>query len=434
MSEPETYFSAYSEKFRGLPDGWHKLKKVNFLVGENSTGKSSFIQLLTLLSSQQFLYSGQATGVIPSISSAHDFISRARSAEFSSIGFASYSSAESEEEDGTFYGRIVTYFDVKEALEPCAITAIGSGIGFTIYSDGDDIKLVTHELPSVKEMASDPSIVEQMHQQAVIGESGEIIYTSEEDDDGFEWRALLMKACGRFEDRGIHAFIIPRPLNTLSYGPMRRAPQRLMHGDSLRFNSTGTHAPLLFRKILQHTPELQERLNRFGIASRLFDGVSIEDIETKAGDAPFVFTLERGGKSFYVDELGYGVSQILPVTFDMLVSDDSHTLLIQQPELHLHPRAQAEFGSFTHESCQDGPAVVIETHSDFIIDRFRVEQALAEEGEKVSSQVMFFDQREGTPENVLHYMEITNNGEFNFCPEAYRDFFVQENMKILGTL
>ena len=434
MSDVSSFFSAYSESFRGLPDGWHTLKKVNFLVGENSTGKSSFIQLLTLLSSQQFIFSCQATGVVPSISSAHDFISRIRSAEFASIGFASYVRGRDGGEEGNFFGRIVTYYDVKDSLEVYAVTAVASGIGFTIYAEDKDVMLAKHDLPSVAELARNPSILEILHRSAVTDRKGEILHSGDEDGENHEWRVLLMQACQRFEEMGMGAFLIPKPLNTLSYGPMRRAPQRLMHGDSLRFNSTGTHAPFVFRKFLQHVPELEKRLQRFGISSRLFDSVSIEEIATKAGDTPFVFTLQRGEKSFYIDELGFGVSQILPVVVDMLVSNDANTLLIQQPELHLHPRAQAEFGSFTHESCQEGPRVVIETHSDFVIDRFRVEQAEAASEKKIPAQVMFFDQGDNPANGILHYMDILGDGSFSVCPDSYRDFFVHENMKILEAL
>lgn len=67
----------------------------------------------------------------------------------------------------------------------------------------------------------------------------------------------------------------------------------------------------------------------------------------------------------------------------------------------------------------------METHSDFIIDRFRM--ALKKNDQELRSQVIYFDK---TPEgeNTAHEIEINSDGMFNDPPENFRSFFVKESL------
>ena len=67
-------------------------------------------------------------------------------------------------------------------------------------------------------------------------------------------------------------------------------------------------------------------------------------------------------------DVGYGVSQILPLLVELL-SDDESIFLLQQPEVHLHPSAQAALGSLFCRSAASGLQLIVETHSDYIVDR-----------------------------------------------------------------
>ena len=91
----------------------------------------------------------------------------------------------------------------------------------------------------------------------------------------------------------------------------------------------------------------------------------------------------RGPNANIVD-VGYGVSQILPILVHVLNSETSRRssldsremayFLLQQPEVHLHPRAQAELSSLLAQlGSQGNRSFIIETHSDYMIDRARIE-------------------------------------------------------------
>ena len=85
----------------------------------------------------------------------------------------------------------------------------------------------------------------------------------------------------------------------------------------------------------------------------------------------------RGPKA-NINDVGYGVSQILPILVRILSPNISrHEMsfsLLQQPEVHLHPKAQAEFSSLLVKLANKGnQSFIIETHSDYMIDRARID-------------------------------------------------------------
>lgn len=70
-------------------------------------------------------------------------------------------------------------------------------------------------------------------------------------------------------------------------------------------------------------------------------------------------------------EVGFGVSQILPIIAVSLLSPVNSLLIFEQPEIHLHPRAQAGLGEFFLCLARSGRRVLVETHSDHLINRLR---------------------------------------------------------------
>jgi predicted ATPase len=72
-----------------------------------------------------------------------------------------------------------------------------------------------------------------------------------------------------------------------------------------------------------------------------------------------------------IAEVGFGVSQILPIIAVSLLSPVESLLIFEQPEIHLHPRAQAGLGELFLCLARTGRRVLVETHSDHLINRLR---------------------------------------------------------------
>lgn len=73
-----------------------------------------------------------------------------------------------------------------------------------------------------------------------------------------------------------------------------------------------------------------------------------------------------------VVNVGIGISQVIPVLVLCLAAPPGSTVLIEQPELHLHPAVQSRLGDFFAACILSGRQIVVETHSEHIINRVRL--------------------------------------------------------------
>lgn len=70
-----------------------------------------------------------------------------------------------------------------------------------------------------------------------------------------------------------------------------------------------------------------------------------------------------------IADVGFGVSQIFPILLEGLRMPQEHTLLLEQPEIHLHPNLQMQLSDYFIALALSGKKVMVETHSDHIINR-----------------------------------------------------------------
>jgi predicted ATPase len=124
------------------------------------------------------------------------------------------------------------------------------------------------------------------------------------------------------------------------------------------------------------------------------------------------------------------VSQVLPILVDTLQrAGPFETFLLQQPEVHLHPKAQAELGSFFAKQADTNRRFVIETHSDYLVDRIRMEvRRKVLTPEDVSS--LYFER--GKSGATIHNLELGADGTITNPPPGFRQFFLKEELDLLG--
>ena len=102
---------------------------------------------------------------------------------------------------------------------------------------------------------------------------------------------------------------------------------------------------------------------------------------------------------------------------------------MQQPEVHLHPKAQSAFGKILYLFAEKNEKkFFVETHSDYIIDRFRYSLKKRKPTDKlITSQVLFFEKKED--KNIIHHIDIKNDGTYGEKqPNTFRDFFIKEEL------
>ena len=108
-------------------------------------------------------------------------------------------------------------------------------------------------------------------------------------------------------------------------------------------------------------------------------------------------------------------------------------LLLQQPEVHLHPRAQAALGTLLASAAAAGRQIIVETHSDYIIDRIRMDvrdQTTALKPEAVS--ILYFEPCDGDSEVKIHNIRLDQMGNVLDAPPSYGEFFMDEINRSIG--
>lgn len=127
-------------------------------------------------------------------------------------------------------------------------------------------------------------------------------------------------------------------------------------------------------------------------------------------------------------DVGYGVASLLPLARAMYRRPPGTTFLLQQPEVHIHPEAQAGLAELMVESNQN---FMIETHSDHFTDRFRIcvmQERLAPE----DLSIVYFEPSPDGSRSTIHSVCVDANANLVDVPDSFRRFFLDESQRLIG--
>lgn len=157
---------------------------------------------------------------------------------------------------------------------------------------------------------------------------------------------------------------------------------------SVRYCEPGTERPtsstlaealdswLAYLRTGRHLPKSQAKHE---LALETTKGVLVEvSLRSIAGDSSHALT-----------DSGFGYSQVLPVLVKGLLAPEGSALIVEQPELHLNPGLQVRLAEFFVGMARCGKQVILETHSEHILNSMRV--LAAESASPVSCQIYFID-------------------------------------------
>ena len=220
---------------------------------------------------------------------------------------------------------------------------------------------------------------------------------------------------------------------TYAVAPVRSTPKRTYDPVQSSPMPEGRHVPMMLSRIFrEHRDEwirMKQKLEEFGKESGLFRQISVRPLGESASD-PFQLTVRVRDKTINLLDVGYGVSQILPIIVDTLTQSSSSLFLLQQPEVHLHPRGQAALATYLLGRTQDSnQKFIVETHSDQIIDRLRIEIRDRQLDPEIFS-LLYFEQGENGV--TIREIELDRQGNLRNAPASYRDFFLNEEYSLLG--
>lgn len=128
--------------------------------------------------------------------------------------------------------------------------------------------------------------------------------------------------------------------------------------------------------------------------------------------------------------VGVGVSQVLPVLVAGLLAPPGTTLLMEQPELHLHARAQARLGDFFYGLARCGKQCIVETHSDCLIKQLRY-HLVADAPESREQIAVYFVEQDAAGEARATPIEIGESGAILNWPDGFCDEAIKQEDDIV---
>ncbi|BAU86056.1 hypothetical protein SLA_5174 [Streptomyces laurentii] len=115
--------------------------------------------------------------------------------------------------------------------------------------------------------------------------------------------------------------------------------------------------------------------------------------------------------------MGFGFSYALPVIVAGLLTRPGDLLIVENPEAHLHPGGQSELGRFLARVAGAGVQVIVETHSDHVINGVRLGVAEDRAVDPTSVLIHFF----GAETAGSVPIELTDRGELSTWPDGFFD-------------
>ncbi len=136
--------------------------------------------------------------------------------------------------------------------------------------------------------------------------------------------------------------------------------------------------------------------------------------------------------SYKAQNVGFGLTYIFPLLVAILSSRPGTLLLIENPEAHIHPRGQAEFGVLIAKAAANGIQIILETHSDHILNgvRFAVSKGIISNG---LVNLMFFTGA-AVEDKFIHYIDyvkVNEKGKLSHRPQYFFDVIDEMLTKLI---
>ncbi len=229
-------------------------------------------------------------------------------------------------------------------------------------------------------------------------------------------------------------------------GPFRENPSRVYRDSEIQNRNVGVHGENVSTILIRDYQKKSELIKRVS-----------EWLHSTMG---YKLTLKDMGSGFYqimlvndskirsnIMDVGYGVSQVLPIVTQIIggttlksrdrygnLVNDSY-IYIEQPEIHLHPAAQAELAVLFAQSVSDNKHLVIETHSEHFIRKLQV--MIADKSNPLTNEMVkiyYIDKNEQGIASARE-MRILDNGRFEKAwPSGFFDKAHELSMELMEKL
>ena len=187
---------------------------------------------------------------------------------------------------------------------------------------------------------------------------------------------------------------------------------------------------------LQHKGRLksfQEIVAHWLKEMRLIEDFAIKEVAPGANFYQAIVKSRIGGPEVALTDVGFGVSQVLPVIVLLYYVPEGSTIIFEQPEIHLHPLAQSELADLNiNVSVHRNLQIIVETHSEHFL--LRLQRRVAEEDVSSDEIAIYYTEAKGAV-STLSPIEIDSLGRLsvwppNFMGDAFGETIAAERARI----
>jgi len=133
-----------------------------------------------------------------------------------------------------------------------------------------------------------------------------------------------------------------------------------------------------------------------------------------------------------LSDVGFGLSQVLPIIVALIESNNEHIIYIEQPEIHLHPKAQFKLAAILSDYVNKGRKMIIETHSSILIRGLQIEVAEGKLPENSVSLNWFTQDSDGA--TAVSEAMFDENGTFGDWPADFDDTYLDAESRYLDAV
>ena len=185
----------------------------------------------------------------------------------------------------------------------------------------------------------------------------------------------------------------------------------------LAARAEGLTSPRLVNVNRSHKP-IEHRILEWLQKMELIHSFSLEPIAENRKDYEFRVKKSRNSSEVLITDVGFGVSQLLPVLVLCYYVPENSTIILEQPEIHLHPKVQSDLADVLIDVVKNrNVQIILESHSEHLL--LRLMRRIAEEDISADQTALYFCQiHDGTSE--IEQLKVDEYGNISNWPQ---DFF-----------
>jgi len=218
--------------------------------------------------------------------------------------------------------------------------------------------------------------------------------------------------------------ISPQQINHVS--PLRAFPQRYYLLDkTIHHKQLNALEGTELAEVLKNNPKIRKSINR------LFAKFNIAIDVEKVNDIIHKIVVTQDSVRLELTDVGFGISQVLPILVQAHLSPENSLTIIEQPEIHLHPNMQAWLADALIDiALTQDKKFLIETHSDALIRRLRL-RILDNTSSLTQDEVKIYHLHRTNQKNrsKLEEIQVTPNGDIRW-PLDFMDAEINDTLEI----